>query len=175
MFIKYVEDEKFNWQIRAKYYYNYRKNIILGKTSFYGNWQELCFGVKVVSHYIKKFLEKSLPVCIQYYEQQTAALDSFKKLQCVCYSEHFAASSTWAAIGKLWREGSSTLFRSEPSSLVLQVFQVVEWMCWHSVIIIERIYKTLVCDSFLTCKFPVFSVSTFKGLWQFKGNPLISV
>lgn len=86
--------------------------------------------------------------------------------------EHFATSFTWAAIR---RKGSSTLFRYEPSSLVLQVFQVAEWMCWYSVIIIERIYKTLVCNSFLTCKFPVFSVSTFKGLWQFKSNPLISV
>lgn len=89
--------------------------------------------------------------------------------------QHIATFFTWATIRKLWRKGKSTLFSCEPSSLVLQVFQVAEWICWHSVIIIEGIYKTLVCNSFLTCKFPVFSFSTFKGLWQFKSNPLISV
>lgn len=35
--------------------------------------------MRVVSHYIKKLLQKSLPVSTQYYEQQIAALDFHAK------------------------------------------------------------------------------------------------
>lgn len=62
VFVRYFEDEKSYWYICAKYYYNYRKNIILDKTASYRNSQKLYFGLKVISHYIKKLLQKSLPV-----------------------------------------------------------------------------------------------------------------
>lgn len=62
VFVRYFEDEKSYWYICGKYYYNYRKNIILDKTASYGNSQKLYFRLKGISHYIKKLLQKSLPV-----------------------------------------------------------------------------------------------------------------
>lgn len=40
VFVKYFEDENSYWYICVKYYYNYRKNVILDKTLSYENSQQ---------------------------------------------------------------------------------------------------------------------------------------